>query len=633
MFLNKFYISLLVLLFVQLSYGQKSLSKYNIKHPDYKKALEFYHENPDSALVYVNKYIADSANISKYEQAKACLLAGVLEKNLGNTDEAYLYYRSSDSLFAAIDNLTGMASVQNNLARLYQQSGKLDMALQALLRSVYLFETDKDTLNMAESYTNLADLYIELEDYQKAKKYLNKAQFIYHQTNNKVGEAFILTNNGIICEAQEKLDSAFTFYIEARRLLNRTERPKLYADACIKIGNTALKQSQVKLAENYFKEAEIIYKSIDYPLGVAKCEYGIGNYNFQINRFKTAISYYKNALKIAKRIEASALIRDILYQLYLSYKNQKNANNALQFYEQHIAVRDSLFGIETGNNIAVIQAKNDLLIRQNQIDKLRDSSRIQKLQNEKVILQSKKRKISIIALLVSIIVIIFVLILIFNRYREKNRLNSELSQALSEREVLLKELHHRVKNNLQIISSLLNLQKKYKGNKSIDEVLELSRNRIATMVSVHEKLYQSKNFKNIDIGIYSNELVQNISNSFNSAHKNISINVKADSIKLSVNKLISFGLILNELLTNAYKHAFIDKKNGIIDINITCRDKQIIMDFKDDGVGFQTDSDPLKSDSLGIKLINGLTEQIGGIFKIMPTNTGTHIKLSFEKND
>ncbi len=597
----------------------------------YDKAVSYYHSKPDSALFYVKKILKDSTKTSDYVLAKSYLLGGVLYKNIGKIDSSYFFYHTAEKIFTEKNDTTGIASVQNNLARLYHQSGRFDMSLQAFFKAVELFKAKNDSANLAETYLNVGDLYIELEQIEKGLEFYDKARKIFLSTNNKIGIAFIYTNLGNLKEKENKPDSALLYYKKSLKLLSKTDRKQIYADCRLKTGNLFFKQNKPDSAISNFSVAENIYKEIDFPLGTAKCKYAKGNYYLTENNYKLAENNYNKALHLARKVNSTVLYGKVLKQLYLLYKKTGNKNKSLKYFEKYTKLKDSIFSLETGNKIAEIQAKNDLLLRQNQINKLRDSTKIQKLLTEKFELKSKIRKTGLIILTIAVIVIIFLLILLFYRYREKNKLNKNLSTALDERNILLKELHHRVKNNLQIISSLLNLQKKHKSNKSVEEIIDISRNRIAAMVTVHEKLYRSKSFKNVDIKEYTEGLIKNVSDTFNSSEKNISTNVKADDIKLNINKLIPCGLILNELITNSFKHGFKGKKEGKFEVFISEENQHITINIKDNGIGFKSNTDFSKLNSLGMKLIFGLTEQINGKFEILSPNTGTHFKLTFKK--
>lgn len=206
-----------------------------------------------------------------------------------------------------------------------------------------------------------------------------------------------------------------------------------------------------------------------------------------------------------------------------------------------------------------------------------------------------------------------------------------LTEALKEKEVLIKEIHHRVKNNLAVISGLLELQIDNTGNDFASRVLSESQRRIKSISMIHEKLYQSERLAEIDFKKYVRELIDIITHSLNYSQKNIKINVDIDSFKLGVNQGIPCGLILNELVSNAYEHAF-EGKSGTIDIKITRSVKDYIkVIVSDNGKGLPDDFEQIKNQSLGFTLVETLSNQLQGNLSWKNTKEGTEFVLEFEK--
>ncbi len=210
----------------------------------------------------------------------------------------------------------------------------------------------------------------------------------------------------------------------------------------------------------------------------------------------------------------------------------------------------------------------------------------------------------------------------------------ELEQALirknGENELLLKEIHHRVKNNLQIITSLLNLQFSNFDNPHVTDALDKSKDRINSMALIHTKLYQSGNHSTIQFGVYIHELATSIADSYN-INNNVKWLVKHGNDVFDIDLALNLGLIITELLTNAYKHAFENIDNGLIKIELstlTNHKHQLIIE--DNGTGTKNAvilDDPV---SLGLEIVKALVEQINGEIKI-EFNKGIKYTVTFEK--
>jgi PAS domain S-box-containing protein len=195
---------------------------------------------------------------------------------------------------------------------------------------------------------------------------------------------------------------------------------------------------------------------------------------------------------------------------------------------------------------------------------------------------------------------------------ERKHLAEEISASLLEKETLIKEIHHRVKNNMQVISSLLLLQRKRITDEKTREMFRESENRIFSIALVHEKLYRSSSLSKVDFQDYIRLMGDYLFTSFGVKPGRLSLDIKADRIYLPIDKAIPISLITNELITNSLKHAFPDQRKGSITISITQDKETYRFIFHDDGIGFPPDLDFKNTESLGMQIINGLVGQILG---------------------
>ncbi len=202
----------------------------------------------------------------------------------------------------------------------------------------------------------------------------------------------------------------------------------------------------------------------------------------------------------------------------------------------------------------------------------------------------------------------------------------QINESLKEKIVLLREVHHRVKNNLQIVSSLLNLQAGYINDKKILEVFKESQARIRSMALIHEKLYQSRDLDKINFTDYIDSLIRDLFRSYRSRLNNINIRCEAEQIFLEIDQAILCGLVINELISNSIKHAFKDRENGEVVVKLSNENDMYTITVQDNGVGFPEDIDIENSDSLGLQLVTSLTTQMGGKLEIKSQN-GTIVKI------
>lgn len=205
----------------------------------------------------------------------------------------------------------------------------------------------------------------------------------------------------------------------------------------------------------------------------------------------------------------------------------------------------------------------------------------------------------------------------------------KMQTSLDEKETLLKEVHHRVKNNMQIISSLLSLQSQQADNQQTKEAVEICRRRVKTMALIHEKLYRSNNLSEIDFADYLRDLTSDLNHARPQNITNINIIIDAESIFLPVDAAIPCGLIVNELVTNAVKHAFTEKHQGIIRISFKRQDEMLCLTVNDNGQGFPKDFNIDQTDTLGLTLVANLTRQLNASSNYH-SNDGFLYSLTFE---
>jgi two-component sensor histidine kinase len=212
---------------------------------------------------------------------------------------------------------------------------------------------------------------------------------------------------------------------------------------------------------------------------------------------------------------------------------------------------------------------------------------------------------------------------------ERKKAEQYTKSSLQEKEILLAEIHHRVKNNMAVISGLIGLQSSYVQDEKAKELFEESRNRIHSMALIHDKLYQHETFAKIEFCAYINDLVDYIKSSYNSTETDVVFNVTCNDIFLNIQQAVPCGLILNELISNAFKHAFKDRREGEVKIVCTKMGGKFTMMVSDDGCGYDVEAKLRASSTLGLTLINALVDQLSGTVKTT-NHKGTAYYISFE---
>jgi PAS domain S-box-containing protein len=213
---------------------------------------------------------------------------------------------------------------------------------------------------------------------------------------------------------------------------------------------------------------------------------------------------------------------------------------------------------------------------------------------------------------------------------ERKEIDRKIRDSLKEKEVLLQEVHHRVKNNLQVISSILNLQTSYVNDPGTLEILKESQNRIKSMSFIHETLYRTTDFSSINFSEYIKSLSYNLIQSYRLQNCHVDFVADVDEVEMSIDQAIPCGLIVNELVSNALKYAYTGRSKGKLAISLKEKNNRIFLQISDDGIGLPENFKFEKTDSLGVQLVYSLTEQLDGTIEV-DASDGTSFLIIFDK--
>jgi two-component sensor histidine kinase len=302
--------------------------------------------------------------------------------------------------------------------------------------------------------------------------------------------------------------------------------------------------------------------------------------------------------------------------------------SATAHYEKYTQLLDSSFKVTKIRQAEELQVMYETQEKQDQITLLNEQAILEKANLKQARLVKNLTLAGIAA-----VIIIAGLLYWQNRLKQKNNKiithkNDQLQKLLTDREWLLKEIHHRVKNNLQIVMSLLNSQAIYINNDAAFTAIQDSKRRVYAMSLIHQKLYQSDNIASIAMPEYINELVNHVQDSLDTRSR-IVFEQDIEPLDLDVSQAIPLGLIINESIVNAIKYAFPHDREGMVHISLQHDGADhLLLKISDNGVGLPADLDIMENNSLGLDLVRGLAKQLKGRFNIT-SNNGLHITISF----
>lgn len=216
--------------------------------------------------------------------------------------------------------------------------------------------------------------------------------------------------------------------------------------------------------------------------------------------------------------------------------------------------------------------------------------------------------------------------------RQVDSKTSEIQESLQEKEVLLREIHHRVKNSLAIVSGLIELQLDSTDSNEAKGVLQDSQTRIRSMALIHEKLYQTESLSEIELDNYLEELVEAIHSTFTEYNEHVELKFELDKVKIDVDRVVPCGLLVNELVVNAFKHAFKKDEKGLLKIGLFKKNGDITLQVEDNGPGVPDDFTFQGKGNLGSMLVDTFAEQLNAKTKIASSDEGSNFSFTFSKN-
>lgn len=502
----------------------------------------------------------------------------------------------------------------------YDIKGLPDSALNYFLDAIKIQEELKDSIGLSFTYNNMGLMYYAQYDYSSALKFLKKSLSIDRLINDYESAAGSLINIGIIYTYLDSLDKSALLYEEAYGLYKKMENEAGMLTALSNMGKVYFARGMYEKALKNYSEVEEYYKKTKVNAENLSSNYNsLANTYLKLKKYNEALVYAKRDLAVCSQgslVNKKQFAYETLNEIY---KTQGNFEKAHKYLKKYTDLRDSILTENRTEVIEEMQTKYETEKTEKELVEVRLEKEKEKLnyQNEKQVFYGLSG------------LFILLLVFLFFGYRskkkinhllhEKNQLNEEI---IKQKELLLGEVHHRVKNNLQLINSIVELQAMdTEDEKSSSSLIDIQK-RIAAIAELHQFLYQSDDVEKVDVNQYLTSLVDGLKQSFNKTNKQLEIIPQIASLNLDIKTAVPIGLIVNELVTNALKYAFVGKESGSIQINLNKEQNQLILSIKDDGVGI--DNKNPKS-SFGIKMVKSLCRQLKAEWEVKSENGVEHI--------
>jgi two-component sensor histidine kinase len=492
-----------------------------------------------------------------------------------------------------------LAFLNTQLGYVFERKGQIEIAADYAMEYLRLGKKFNDTRAIAVAYSDLSNLF------WKQSKYVQGLEYGLKSIN-------IFEKRGIY-----DLDYDFTLYIVGNNFLalKKYREAHNYFEQSISIGErygfyNNLCDVYISLIDynailNNFSEAEVVgltaikyAELLDNNFMLMRSWLAVGKLQYLQGKYITAIESLNKCLEIATDDFGDFYFLSQAYEtLGKAYAGNHNYKDAYIAFEEYDKLKSKFFTSEADHRISLLQTEYEVAQKE---------TTIQVQENE---LKKQRTRQTLISIITGLLFLL--LSVLFITYRIDRKKNHLLEKQNKEKEFLLKEIHHRVKNNLGIVSSLLSLQSALIEDQEVKDVMEESENRVYSMSMIHQKLYQGKNIDSIEMKDYFINLGNHILDSYGMGSR-INMNYDMEPIELDVDTAIPLGLIVNELLTNSLKYAFPNERKGEIVISLFEINNEILhLEVSDNGIG--KDSDTLiRGTGFGMQLINLLVKQLEG---------------------
>jgi two-component sensor histidine kinase len=540
-------------------------------------------------------------------------------------DKSISYVNDETMPFLRASNLMTKSAI-------YRKHGNIPLALATMLnskRALDKIDTLKLDKNQRRKFkgessvlnNSLANYYNQMEEFDKASIYYENAYKASLSLDSYVNAGIIISNEGEMLLNQGRLQKALTQFEKGKVLKEKGNAPmRFIMSSALNIGNAHSKLKNYDEALIFLKQAHDYYEKAGVTENLTIAKNYLGNLYFEIEKYDLAIENCSTAKDLALEAGNLELTSEACDCLSKSYKSIGSYNLALENYQLYTKTKDSIFN---ENNIKK-QTEQEMEYEFNKTQEL-----------NAIELEAKEKQSKLYSYLAAS-GLLLVLVLGFFSYRNKKqsitlaKQKKLLEASVDEKNVLLKETHHRVKNSFQIVSSLLYLQSESVVDKEAKIAIKEAENRVRSMVLIHQRLYNKDELVGINTQDYFNDLVRDIFESHQFESEAIKHQLNVESLVLDIETITPIGLILNELIVNTIKHAF-DKVTPESKINIQFHKEaeQLVLKVIDNGKGFEG---KIKSTSFGITLMKALSKKLKATLNYKSElNKGTEATLVINK--
>ncbi len=567
-----------------------------------------------TALRYAKRGVALAEQTGdKNWQPKFYEMEGRMHANLAQMDSAMLFFEKAMAGYTAVDNKKGQATTAFKIAWVNKRTGELEKAMASDLHALRLMEALEDQEGIANALGRVSE-DLSLQGRQaESLEYAKRAVDICQKNGFQEQLQYAYRFAGDASIAMYQPAQALDYYNQSLELLQRFQfSPSNLTDILNCRGNALKRLGRYAEAMSDYKSSLEKAEKANYPGGKAAAIANLGEVNLLMGKYAEALPYQLKTIELQEKEGDLSNLTENYGHASTIYERLGDYKSALLYERKARRMRDSTASMQSDASISELRTQYETEKQESTI-----ALQEQQLSQQKLV---QWLGIGLVALLTGF------LLFLFRSFQIRTRTNQLLSAKNAENELLLKEIHHRVKNNLEVVSSLLALQSSQIDDQGIKDAMQEGQNRVQSIGIVHQKLYQGSNLGAIEMKDYFLNLSESILGSFGEEDR-VTIECVMDQLNVDIDTAVPLGLIVNELLTNTLKYAFPDGRKGAVKIKLEQRASGILhLEVADNGVG---KSGITQGTGFGGQLVNLLTRQLNGSMR-EETKGGTTIYFDFK---
>lgn len=585
----------------------------------YSNRLQF-----DSALWFAKESVTlgeaagDSAELA-YSWEKLALAHHFLDQY----QEAIPAYRQAITRYKELKNWRKHSGMSTNLALVYVSIAWYDKALEVALVALETPSSDVDAPELqAEASNGVAWVLLQTKDYAQSLEFSASARDYYVREDHPWGMANTFGLRGDCFLALHQTDSAEHYYTLLYQLRQKEQNDIRLAQCLLSLGRIAKRKNDLPTAQQRIGQAIQLLEQEQARIDLALAQLMLAEVLMLQHAPDSALQLLDAVYPIFEsegRLADLKTTVDVLARAHILLGNPEAAN---RYHQQTSALQDSIFEVDK------LQAVANMRVRYN------TEQREREVAEQKAINQQQRQLIWVTG--IGLLLLLALVIAIAFGYRNKQRSNrllatqrNALEQSDKDKALLLKEIHHRVKNNLQVISSLLYLQSRNINDPVALEAVKEGQNRVQSISLIHQKLYQTEDLGAITVNEYLPQLIKHLQTTFGTSTVDVQLSIEPADTSLDIDTAVPFALMVNELVTNAFKYGQPADGEGQINIQLEPgKDNGYRLTISDNGPGLPTDFDLKKTRSLGMRLVRELCKQLRGSLQFESKN-GARFTVDF----